>query len=433
MALPPGYSDGSGHRRREPMSERQLFRQEAVEFQRARQQWGEVAALQPLSTKILVWFLTGVVVAIIAFAFLAGYVRKETAIGYLTPTRGTAKIFAQRTGTIRQVLVTEGDAVQEGQPLLVVDTDQIASDGIDINASLLATLVSQKELLSKIVEAEEVRAGSEHERLAKLVKGLEAESSQLRAQIKIQSERLEVANSDLDAGQQLRSKGYLTTIELRRRQMAVLEQQQALSALNQQLSAKQNQLTESASVLSQLPTVMAQKVQTLRNDLAATDQRIAEIKGRRDYVIRAPVAGRIATLQATVGQPAHPQRLQLEIIPEEGTLHAELFVPARAIGFVEAGQPVRLLFDAFPYQHFGTYRGQVVRVSQTILLGSDTGGPIKLNEPAYRVIASLERQDINVHGKNVALQPDMLLRADIILERRSLMSWMLSPLRSVRM
>jgi membrane fusion protein len=100
---------------------------------------------------------------------------------------------------------------------------------------------------------------------------------------------------------------------------------------------------------------------------------------------------------------------------------------------VEPGQPVRLLFEAFPYQHFGTYRGQVVKVSQTILTSTDTGGPIKLNEPAYRVIASLERQDIDVHGKKIALQPDMQLKADILLEWRSLMSWLLSPLRSVRM
>lgn len=415
------------------MSTRQLFRQEAVDFQRARQQWGDVAALQPLSTKILTWFLAGVVAALIAFALLAGYVRKETAIGYLTPTSGTAKIFAPRNGTIRQVHVEDGAAVQEGQPLLTIDTDQIASDGSDVNVSLLDTLLAQKQILAKNVEAEEKRAGSEGERLSAVAAGLEAEISQLRAQLKLQNDRLEVANSDLNAGQQLHAKGYLTTVDLRRRQMAALEQQQVLSTLDQQIAAKQNQLIETRSTLSQLPTVMAQKVQVLRNDLSAADQRIAEIQGRRAYVIRAPVAGRVSTLQATVGQNANPQRLQLEIIPEEATLQAELFITARAIGFVEPGQPVRLLFEAFPYQHFGTYRGQVVKVSQTILTSSDTGGPIKLNEPAYRVIASLERQDIDVHGKKIALQPDMLLKADILLEWRSLMNWLLSPLTSVRM
>jgi membrane fusion protein len=133
------------------------------------------------------------------------------------------------------------------------------------------------------------------------------------------------------------------------------------------------------------------------------------------------------------GQSADLQRLQLEIIPPEAVLRAELFVPARAIGFVKTGQPVRILYDAFPYQHFGTYRGEVVKVSQTLLTSTDAGGPIKLNEPAYRVTAALERPDIDAYGKKVVLQPDMLLKADIILERRSLMSWAISPLLSVRM
>jgi membrane fusion protein len=150
-------------------------------------------------------------------------------------------------------------------------------------------------------------------------------------------------------------------------------------------------------------------------------------------VIRAPTAGRVSTLQATTGQNADPQRLQLEIIPEDSVLQAELFLPARAVGFVEPGQAVRILYDAFPYQHFGTYRGQVTKVSQTILTSSDAAGPISLKEPAYRVTAALERPDIDAYGKRVALQPDMLLKADIILERRSLMSWLTNPLRSVRM
>jgi membrane fusion protein len=150
-------------------------------------------------------------------------------------------------------------------------------------------------------------------------------------------------------------------------------------------------------------------------------------------VIRAPTTGRVSTLQATVGQNAEPQRLQLEIIPQDSILQAELFLPARAVGFVEAGQPVRIMYDAFPYQHFGTYRAEVVKVSQTILTSSDVAGPIKLTEPSYRVTAALERPDIDAYGKAVALQPDMLLKADIILEKRSLISWLTNPLRSVRM
>ena len=171
----------------------------------------------------------------------------------------------------------------------------------------------------------------------------------------------------------------------------------------------------------------------LHSELATAEQRIAEITGRRAYVIRAPVEGRIATLQSTIGQFADPRRPQMEIIPRESILQAELFIPTRAIGFVESGQKVRILYEAFPYQQFGTYGGQVDEISRTVLTKSDTSGPIELKEPSYRVTVALDRLDVDAYGKHVALQADMLLRADIILEKRSLMTWILHPLLSVRM
>src|SRR5215218_3517215 len=69
---------------------RLLFRQEAIDFQRHHRQWGNVGALQPLSTKVTTWFLTGITALLAVFLFFAQYSRKETAVGYLTPTRGTA-------------------------------------------------------------------------------------------------------------------------------------------------------------------------------------------------------------------------------------------------------------------------------------------------------------------------------------------------------
>lgn len=415
------------------MSQRVLFRQEALDFQQNKRQWGEVASLQPFSLSVLSWSMAAAAATVVCFLFFAQYSRKETTIGYLTPTSGTAKIFAPQRGTIKQVLVEEGQAVQEGDPLLTVETNQISADGIDVNASMLGTLLSQKELLSKHMAAEEQRAGSESERLVASLRSLESEISQLQGQLQLQTQRLGVAESDVAAVEQLRSKGYMTEVEFKRRRVKMLEEKQAVGALNQQLTSRQSQLTEAQFLLQQSPTVMAQKVQSLRNEIAATEQRIAEINGRRAYVLRAPTSGRVSTLQATIGQSVETQRLQLEIIPNDAELQAQLFVPARAIGFVQPGQKVRILYDAFPYQHFGTYSGHVTKISQTILTSSDAAGPISLKEPAYRVTAALDRADVDAYGKHLALQPDMLLKADIILEKRSLISWLISPITSVRM
>ncbi len=410
-----------------------LFRQEAVDFQRHNRQWGQVSHLQPLSTKLLTWFIVVAVAAIVAFLFIGQYARKETVTGYLTPTAGTAKIFAPHPGTIKQIHVSEGDQVEENAPLLTVETNQIAANGFDVNVTILETLKSQQDLLQRQIAAEEQRTKSERDRLSAVINGLEAEISQLRAQIKTQTERLRVAEDFVASAVGLKAKGYMADVEFKRREVGVLEQKQALNSLNQQLAARQNQLTESQYSLEQLPTVMAGKIQALRGELATAEQRVAEINGRRAYVIRAPARGRVSTLQATIGQFADPRRLQMEIVPNHSVLEAQLFVPARAIGFVVPGQKVRVLYDAFPYQQFGTYSGRVTKVSQTILTSTDAFGPLSLKEPAYRVTAALDSPEINAYGKRIPLQADMLLRADILLEKRSLVSWFLDPLLSVRM
>ena len=261
---------------------------------------------------------------------------------------------------------------------------------------------------------------------------METEIASLKSQVAVQTERIRLSETLVAPATQLSAKGIMSDIELKRRQEALLEQRQNLNALNQQIAARQSQLADTRYSLEQVPTVMAEKIQLLRNELATAEQRVAEINGRRAYVIRAPTAGRVSALHATAGQTADPKFLQLAIMPPNAELHAELFVPTRAIGFVRAGQPVRILYEAFPYQSFGTYAGRTVQVSQTILTTSDVSVPVSLKEPVYRVTAALDRPDIDAYGQKVALQPGMFLKADIILEKRSLMSWLLDPLLSAR-
>jgi membrane fusion protein len=414
-------------------ADRLLFRQEAIDFQRHNRQWGSAALLQPFSTKVFSWFLVTVVALVATFLVSGEYARKETVVGYLTPMSGTSKVFVPLQGIIREIQVKDGQEVEEGQPLLTVETSQIAGNGRDVNADMLESLNSQKDHLNAQIVAEQERGWSEQRRLADLIVGLNAEIAQLEAQIRTQTERTNISEEFVASAAGLRKKGFVTDVELKHRQLAALEQRQNLSSLEERLAARQTRVVETRYSLQQLPTVIADKIQLLRNELSSAEQRIAEINGRRAYVLRSPTTGRVSTLQATLGQFADPKRLQLEIIPGDQALQAELFVPTRAIGFVQAGQDIRIMYDAFPYQNFGTYRGKVTKVSGTILTGNDASGPIILKEPAYRVTASLERSPIAAYGKRIALQADMLLRADIILEKRSLLIWFLDPLLSVRM
>jgi len=413
-------------------SQRPLFRLEAVEFQQHNRQWGRVVPLQPLSIRVTVWSMTVAVAAIIAALFFAQYARKETAIGYLAPAAGTAKVFAPQPGIMTALYVEQGQSVEEGQPLFTVATNNIATSGEDVNTSILNTLEQNKQSLTSQIAAAVHRTASDRERLAAQMQGLETEMGNLGAQMGIQRERIRLAERMAEPGAQLAAKGLVSQLDQRRREESVLEQRQALASLNQQMIARQSQLTETRFNLEQLPFTQAEKIQVLHNDISALDQRVAEANGHLAYVMRAPIAGRISSLEASLGHAVNPQHLQLQIVPGNSPLQAELFVPTRAIGSVEVGQDVRLLYDAFPFQHFGSYHGRIIKVSTTVLTGSDIAAPISLKEPAYRATVALDQSYVNARGKQFALQPDMLLKADIILERRTLVDWILNPLLSTR-
>jgi membrane fusion protein len=220
----------------------------------------------------------------------------------------------------------------------------------------------------------------------------------------------------------------MSAVEGKRREDTVLEHKQNLAALRRQLADKQNKLVETQASLKELPTATARKIQPLRDQVSEIEQRTAEGKGRSSYVVRAPGAGRVSMLQVGVGQTVQPQRLQLEIVPDASPLQAELLIPTRAAGFIRVGQEVRFLYDAFPYQNFGAYTGRITELSNTVLTKSDTAGPIQPEEPVYKAVAVLDRPDVDANGQKAPLQAGMLLKAEVILDRRSLASWILDPL-----
>lgn len=413
-----------------PLAPREtLFRQEVVAFQQASRQWGRVVPLQPLSTRIMVWFVTLTAAAVITFLFFAQYARKESALGYLAPMSGSARVYAPAAGVISVVHVHQGDLVTAGQPLLTVLTSQIAGSNQDINEALLTTLQQQKAALTRRIADEVHRSDTERQRLTAQVQEHETVLTELQAEMQTQQERVMLNEKSVEAGLALRPRGLVSDVDQRHREDVLLEQRQQLLTLRQQFTTRQGQLSEVKYNLEQLPLNLNERVQSLRNELASTEQKIADVTGRSSYVVRAPVSGKVSLLQADVGQVVDPKKLELQIIPPHAHLEAKLFIPVRAIGFVEPGQDVRLQYDAFPYQRFGTYHGKIKTVSQTVLLPSDTDGQIPLHEPAYAATVTLDRPDIDANGKTVPLQPDMSLKAEIILEKRTLMQWILSPLR----
>jgi membrane fusion protein len=155
------------------------------------------------------------------------------------------------------------------------------------------------------------------------------------------------------------------------------------------------------------------------------------LEGEQSYVIKAPIAGRVTALAAGAGRAATSARPLMVIVPTDAQLQAELYAPTRSIGFVEPGEETRLLYDAFPYQRFGSFEGRVASISRIAVDPRETEIPFPFEEPVYRVRVHLDQQSIEAFGEPAPLQPGMTLQANIVLERQSFLAWILQPLNAV--
>jgi multidrug efflux pump subunit AcrA (membrane-fusion protein) len=145
-------------------------------------------------------------------------------------------------------------------------------------------------------------------------------------------------------------------------------------------------------------------------------------------IITAPISGQVVSAQAHVGQVIGAGVPLFSISPEGATLRARLIAPSRTTGFITPGQEVNLLIDAYPFQRFGGVNGRVSQISGALVSGPQVNAPVPVPEAGYVIDIDIPTQSISAYGKQMPLANGMLLNADIVIDRRSLIEWVLDPL-----
>nr|WP_246408279.1 HlyD family efflux transporter periplasmic adaptor subunit [Microvirga lupini] len=386
----------------------------------------------PLSWRLLGGFILACVAVVVFFLGTAEYARKETAGGSLVAAGGAVRVSALRGGVVTELKVKEGDRVTAGQPLFTVASRQGLEVGGTLDAAVLASLDTQIQVLKDQIAADPARMDNEIRRLDSAIASVTAERDALAAQRTLMIERIRVTEERRHTIARLNEQGHTTRAALQEQDEVLLARRQNMAEIDRELAEAEKNLSQTQLQREQLPVQQAERLAGLRLNLADRERQRAEVQAQGAQVITAPLGGRVTALQAATGQIVDPNKPLMTLLPDGASLRAELFVPSRAIGFVEPGQRVRLMVDAFPYQRFGTLGGSVETVSQAVLSPNDVIGKVSLSEPAYRVTVRLDRQVIDAFGREVPLQPDMSLKADIVLEGRSLVAWLFEPLISVR-
>jgi membrane fusion protein len=408
----------------------QLFRPEVIDH-RAERLHGEVILTQTLNSRVLTLFLAAVIGAAAIWLTVGHYSRIETARGILVTTAGSSKVFALRPGVVSSLLVKDGDRVSAGQRLALVESEQASASGERYSTEGGAALSAQEQLADQQINLSGARAASEQARLSAILAGLVQQRASLTQQIQLQQQ---VVSSSRETFQQiggLVEKGFITRLEQERRRQSYISAQQGVAQLSQQLASANTDYARTQVDLGRTRINSESEIVDVRNAVQSIRQQKSRLDSEGRYSIEAPITGRVTAIQTGAGRTVGGVVPMMVITPDDSPLKAELYVPSRAIGFVRKSQNVRLLYDTFPYQRFGSFEGRIDTISRVVTSPQETDVPFKIEEPVYRVTALLTAQSLSAFGEKVRFQPGMTLTGNIVLERQSFWGWLMTPFNAV--
>ena len=405
-----------------------LFRSEVLTQKKDRLS-GEVSIAVPLQWQVIGYLIFGALLVAIAFLSLASYSRVETVTGAIVPDKGVAAIIPTRTGTITDVFVDDGDRVAKGATLVAIRAEEDSASGLSAAALTEQAIAQQDASLIAQLTASQRSAAAQQNQITVQASGLRSEIAQLESQIALQQNLVRSAQADLDRAQGVAERGFISKADLRAREDTLVSRQQQLSGLRQSLTSRRATLAELSNSAATITAQAESQAANIAVSRAQVAQQAAGNASARSYGLSAPIAGTVTALTMRSGQHVNPQTQIMAVIPDGAKLRAELRVPSQAIGFVKAGQDVRLAVDAFPYQRFGTVEGTVTTVASSAISQALPNGSVV---SVYPVIVELNKAQISAFGRDEPLVPGMSLTARIITEKQSLIEWLFEPLFAVQ-
>lgn len=409
---------------------RDLFRREALDFNREKS-LGDVVLVRPISFSMLTIFAVAFAATVMVFAFCAEYTRKTHVSGYLAPDKGLIKVYAPQSGTLIEKHVKEGQQVKRGDTLFVLSTERSSRESAETQAAAIEKLRQRRARLeselAKQGTIDSIQVQSTRER----IRGMEAELAQLRGEMGIQQQRVASARENLARYRTLMKNQFVSAVQAQQKNEELLEQQARLQTLLRTRTALERDINTLRHDVTSTDLRATNQRSAIERDISSLEQEMTEYEARRTIVITAPGDGTVTAILAERGQTAQLQSALLSILPAGATLEAHLLIPSRAIGFIAAHQQVAVRYQAFPYQRFGSHRGRITEISRALITSSDTHLPVVPQEPVYRVTVALDAQSVKAYNQQIALQPGMLLDADIWLDHRRIIDWVFDPLLSV--
>ncbi|EZQ04672.1 HlyD family secretion protein [Acinetobacter sp. Ver3] len=414
-----------------------LFRDKAIDAQKSK--WiGEVILIRPFSFTVLTIVVATFTVLLVSFIFFGSYTKRTSVKGLLIPNTGLIRVYSAEGGAVSEKFVKEGQLVEKGTPLIALKMTRYNSTG-NYNESVQ----QQIELKKQSLDTEKNKLKDLHlnsvQQLNAEIQSIRLDLIKLDGLIAEQSQRLALAQENAHRYRDLKDKEYISIEEYQLKQDNYISLKVALQSYEREKNTKQAELENKLLAQQGLASKLESELTLVDRQLASNQQEFLENKARDSLLLQANATGKIASINAEVGQFISPNIPVMNIVPTPSYLEAHLFVPSSAIGFIRTGQTVKLRFQAYPYQKFGQGEGVIHSISATTMnpqeltnLGElSQGVTLNQSEPVYLVKVKLKQQFVKAYGESKPLKVGMAFDADIMQEKRKLYEWVLEPLYSI--
>jgi len=411
--------------------------------------------------RLVLYLLGALFVGMIVWSLIGKLDIIAVAPGKLVPTSYVKVVQPADSGIIKDILVREGDFVRAGEVLVRMDASLSEADIRQVQSQLEVTGLQLRridaELAGKVPEPlpdddpatfEQMLAQYRAHRQAHL-DNLAAERAEMsraeqdllrarRQEAKLR-ETLPIYEEQERAWQKLVDEGFAGRLQAEERKRQRIEAEQELKAQAHAIEGARATIQQARERIAQVESNYQQQLYNERVDTLARYQSLTqewekqthrnellELKASQDGIVK-----ELAT--HTVGAVLQPGTVLMSIVPSNDPLRAEVWVDNRDRGFVHEGQKVKVKVAPYPFQKYGMAEGVVKYVSADAAEtprnspAEAPGGPSQGYQ--FRAIVELKAQELEADGVRHRLTPGMQVDAEISLGERTVMEYLLSPVR----
>lgn len=337
-------------------------------------------------------------------------------VGKVVPSSHEQIIQSLEGGILKELKVHEGDVVEAGQVLALLDPTQIDSGVQESTSRLRAALATAARLQAEtagtplifppevladppLVAAETALYHSRRENYTKTISGL--------------TEALSLINRELQLTSSLVAKGAASNVE-------VLRLKRQANDLQSKLNDAENQYI-----------VQAREELAKANAEAASQRSI--IIGRADSlkrtVVVTPVRGIVKDIEVNTVGGVIPQRGNLmEIVPLDEQLMIEAQIAPRDVAFITPGQRAVVKLTAYDYNIYGGLEGKVASISPDTIQDE-----VHRDQYFYRVYIRTDKDYlVNKKGKKFPVYPGMIAMGEIHTGSKTIMEYLMKPLNRAK-